>query len=109
MAKVSRGTTPTFTFIAPDGLDMTLPLKIWVTFSTMDEKEILTKTSDDLEVETDRVEVYLTQEETLGLADNTKVQLNWVYTDDETEKRSASNKMVIETESNLERVVLNAD
>lgn len=41
-----KGVTPTYTFKAPEGLDMTQATKVWVTFSTPDEREILTKTGD---------------------------------------------------------------
>ena len=48
---IYRGVTPTFTFRGPQGLDMTLPKQIWVTFSTPDEREIFTKTGDDVTAE----------------------------------------------------------
>ena len=106
MSEVIRGVTPTFTFVAPEGLDMTLPAKVWVTFSTPDEREIVTKEGSEVETETDRVSVTLSQEETFKLTKETKVQINWIYSDG---SRDASKKITIMTESNLKNEVLNAE
>lgn len=107
---IYRGVTPTFTFRGPQGLDMTLPKQIWVTFSTPDEREIFTKTGDDVTAEDNTVQVFLTQNETLRLPTrNVKVQINWVYQDGLKEKRASSNKFVISTENNLKNEVLYAD
>lgn len=105
-----RGVTPTYTFRAPEGLDMTQARKIWVTFSTPDEREILTKTGDDVTVTEHTVQVYLTQNETLRFpTSKVKVQLNWIYQDGLREKRASSNKFTINTENNLKNEVLYAD
>lgn len=106
MSELIRGVTPTFTFIAPEGLDMTLPSQIWVTFSTPDEREILTKKGDELDVEEDRINVFLSQDETLKFTRTILVQINWMYEDN---TREASEKITINTESNLKNEVLNAE
>ena len=107
---IYRGVTPTFTFRGPQDLDMTLARQIWVTFSTPDEREILTKTGNDVTAVANTVQVYLTQNETLRMPSrNVKVQLNWVYQDGSREKRASSNKFVINTENNLKNEVLYAD
>ena len=105
---IYKGVTPTFTFISPTGLDLTQADKAWVTFSTPDEREILTKRGDDLTItytqNKSRVAVFLTQAETLKIpADFAKVQLNWTYTDG---SRGASNKFRIDFENNLKNEVL---
>lgn len=105
-----RGVTPTYTFNAPDGLDMTQARQVWVTFSTPDEREILTKTGSDVTVTEHSVQVYLTQKETLRFpTSKVKVQLNWIYQDGFKEKRATSNKFIINTESNLKNEVLYAE
>lgn len=105
-----KGVTPTFTFRGPQGLDMTLSKQIWVTFSTPDEREIFTKTGDDVTAEDNTVQVFLTQSETLRLPTrNVKVQINWLYQDGFREKRASSNKIIIKAEDNLKNEVLHAD
>lgn len=102
-----QGVTPTFTFKAPDEVDLSLASKIWVTFSTMDERELLTKSGSELTIVDNSVEVYLTQEETLKLPVGTiKVQLNWIYEEGNKTKRACSNKLEIQIDSNLKREVL---
>ena len=103
-----KGVTPTYTFVSPAGLDLTLANKICVTFSTPDERELFTKTGEDVTVEftsnKSRVQVYLTQLETLRIpADFVRVQLNWTYNNG---KRGASNKFKIDFENNLKNEVL---
>lgn len=101
-----KGTTPTYTFTSND-VDLTIASKVFVTFSTMDEKEIMTK-SDDLVITSHSVEVYLNQEETLSLPTGSiKVQINWLYDDNGETKRACSNKMTIPTKKNLKNEVLN--
>ena len=103
-----RGVTPTYTFVSPAGLDLTQANKIWVTFSTPDEREIFTKTGEDVTVTVaqtkSRVQVSLTQAETLKIpAKFAKVQLNWTYAGG---SRGASNKFEITFEDNLKNEVL---
>ena len=108
-AMMYKGVTPTYTFKAPDGLDMSSATKVWVTFSTPDEREILTKTGNELEVTTDKVKVFLSQQETLHfITGKILVQLNWLYNEGSLTKRGASNKFSIIAETNLKNEVLNA-
>lgn len=102
-----QGVTPTFTFKAPEEVDLSLASKIWVTFSTMDERELLTKAGSDLVITGNSAEAYLTQEETLKLPiGDIKVQLNWLYQEGNRTKRACSNKLIINIDSNLKREVL---
>lgn len=97
-----RGTTPTYIFKTNDDIDLTLADKVYVTFSGMDESEIMTKTDDDLEVATNTIEVYLTQQETLSFPNGKiKVQINWLYGEGGKAKRACSQKMTIDAQKNL--------
>ena len=105
-----KGVTPTYTFKAPQTLDMTLATKVWVTFSTPDEREIFTKSGDDLTVTQHQVEVYLSQADTLRMpTGRVKIQLNWTYVEGTKVKRGASNKFFINAETNLKNEVLTND
>lgn len=106
-----KGVTPTYTFTAPEQLDMTQATMIWVTFSTTpEEREILTKYGDELTITAHSVSVYLSQEETLRFPDgDIKAQLNWIYEQDGKTKRATSNKFIIRAENNLKNEVLNGD
>lgn len=103
---LSRGTTVTMTFNAPEGLDMTIPTKVWVTFSTMNEKELLTV---EPQTETDKVIVELDQEDTLKLKDAYLAQINWLYEANGKIRRATSNKIELVSERNLKNEVLDAD
>ena len=96
-----KGTTPTFTFILNGDVDLTQATKVYVTFSNMNEKELLTKEGDDLTITPESVSVYLDQAETLALPEKVKVQLNWTYQDGSKTKRACSVKKVINNDSNL--------
>ena len=97
-----RGTTPTYTFTMPRGVDLTQASAVFVTFARKDESIIMTKTGDALDVSESTVEVYLTQEETLAFPNGTvQVQLNWIYQEGGKTKRACSNIMQISTRRNL--------
>lgn len=97
-----RGTTPTYTFTMPEGVDISLATGIYVTFCKMDGSLIMTKTDDDLNVVDNAVEVYLTQEETLSFPNSQiKVQLNWLYSEGDKDKRACSEIMTISVKKNL--------
>lgn len=110
-----RGTTPTFTFIAPDGLDMTEAQNVYVTFADSANNEYFTKSGDGLEIKTETVEgetvssvgVYLSQEETLRFTSGYfYVQINWTYPEGGKTKRAASERISIKAKPNLlERVI----
>ena len=105
-----RGTTPTFTFRIKGNVDLTQATDVYVTFSDMHEKELMTKTGNDLEITTESVadgtrssvSVYLNQAETLSLKeDKVKIQINWTYQDGSKEKRAVTKKKIIDVDSNL--------
>ena len=97
-----RGTTPTYTFTMPEGVDLTLADEIYVTFCKTNDALIMTKTGADLVVSSDKVDVFLTQEETLAFPNGfVQVQLNWLYQEEGRSKRACSNKMRIKAEKNL--------
>lgn len=105
-----RGTTPTFTFtIKNDTVDLAEAQNVYVTIR-QGSKEI-TKTGDDIEVETRTVNVFLGQEESLGLSEgaNAEVQINWTYLDqiDATTIRRAATKVktIQITKQLLKRVI----
>ena len=78
---IPRGTTPTLTLTFTDAtLDLTAADNVYVTFNT--PFATLTKSGEDLDVAAKQIDVFLTQEETLGFpAEQIEVQANWVYSD----------------------------
>ena len=83
-----RATTPTFILTLPSDIDQTEATNIYVTFAqpSQDRQEMdfsLTKTGEDLEVDKNVVNVYLTQEDTLHFISGRKVliQMNWIFGD----------------------------
>ena len=91
-----RGTTPTFSFTITDTtVDLSSAENVYVTL-TQNGKEI-TKTGSDIDVGTRTVNVFLSQEESMKLAEGTdaEVQLNWTYIDpgDLTTLRRAATKV----------------
>lgn len=97
-----RGTTPTFSLTVPETVDLTAAANIYVTFATMDNQNIVTKTGDDLEVTEHQVDVFLSQEETLLFAvGKIKLQINWTYNDAGTVKRACTDLAVISVKPNL--------
>lgn len=76
---ISKGTTPTVicTFNSQE-LDLTQANNVYVTFAS--NMKVFTKTGDDLIVEPNRVSVYLSQADTLGLQiEDAKIQVDWTY------------------------------
>lgn len=97
-----RGTTPTYTFSMPDGVDLTLASRVYVTFCKLDGALIIEKSDEDLEITDRTVEVFLTQEETLSFPNGLiQVQLNWLYEEGSRIKRACSQIMQIKAEKNL--------
>ena len=97
-----RGTTPTFTFRLKDqSVDLTQATRVYVTFSDMNEKELMTKENEDLDIDVREVSVYLSQAETITLPKKAKVQLNWLYQDGSKTKRACTTKKVINVDTNL--------
>lgn len=105
-----KGVTPTYTFKAPTDVDLSLASKIWVTFSTLGEREIFTKSGEDITIEDNKAKVFLSQKETLKFPEGeVKVQLNWLYPEGNKLKRACSNKFIINAEDNLKNEVLDVE
>lgn len=95
---ILRGSTPTviLQFNQPD-LDFTDTNNVYVTFSS--NLKSVTKTGDSLDIEPNRISVYLTQKDTLGFQlDEVEVQVNWTYDD---HMRSGSKIKKIAVDRNL--------
>lgn len=75
----SRGTTPTYTLILnQEDLDLSNATDVFVTFSNKDYRKIIEKEKNDLTIDGNEIEVYLSQEETLKFPlDHVLVQVNW--------------------------------
>lgn len=78
---VPRGVTPTFTFtLEDDNIDLTAVNNVYVSFAN--KGSCLTKTGSEIEVRAKEVDVYLSQEETLGFSETrVDIQINWTYAD----------------------------
>lgn len=76
-----RGTTPTFQLILKDEtIDLTEALNVYATFKQ--GSKVITKTGEDIDVSPTQVDVYMSQEETLGFRyGDIRIQLNWTYSD----------------------------
>lgn len=74
-----RGTTPTLTLhILDETIDLTQAENVYITIKQ--EKYTLTKTTPQLELTTNTINCYLTQEESLRFSEGTAdVQVNWTY------------------------------
>ena len=102
-----KGVTPTFIFKPKDSVDLSQANEVWVTFATMGNREIFTKSGDELRVTSDAVEVFLTQEETLSFPQGkVAIQLNWIYDEGTVTKRACSNRLEITVNRNLKNEVL---
>ncbi len=95
-----KGTTPTFT-LTVEGVDLTLASSVYVTFAGNDQKEILTKTGADIDVDEHSISVYLTQAETLAFPAQVCIQLNWTYVEDGTTKRACTEIETVTFNPNL--------
>lgn len=105
-----RGTTPTLTLKVPD-VDLTRVEEVYV---TVKQKNItVTKTGDDIEIETivgendtvqgSRILCWLAEQESLELSENVDalIQVNWTYIDGGFKKRAATKTKLIEIEKQL--------
>lgn len=102
-----RGITPTFTFNFPDSVDLTQASSVYVTFAKANNVAYFTKTGNDIEVSAHRVDVFLSQTETLSFLREVLVQVNWLYTvEGGTEKRACTKVMKVRTDQNLINEVL---
>jgi len=78
---VAEGTTPTFTltFAQDSGVDLTQAAHVYVVF---DGLKTIEKQDEDLTITERSVSVYLSQNETLSLANGAVgIQVNWTYDD----------------------------
>lgn len=93
-----RGTTPTFKLRLKDtSIDLTKADNIYVSFSQKSVR--LMKSGEDLEVNGNEVDVYLTQEESLKFVDGeVEIQINWTYDDG---SRACTNIVTINVSKNL--------
>lgn len=103
-----RGTTPTFTFtIRNNDVDLTEANNVYVSL-VQGNKEIV-KTGEDLEIAARTVSVWLTQTESMSLAEgsNAEVQINWTYIDmNDTTRRAATKVKAIPINKQLLRRVV---
>ena len=79
----ARGTTPTFTLTFPEAQDLNLlsAEHVYVTFKSTGGTVILTKSDEELQIESQSIGIYLTQKETLSFYDTVLIQANWTYLD----------------------------
>ena len=103
-----RATTPTFTFTIKDQtVDLSEAENIYVTLAQ--NSKTITKTGEDIEFTQPRtVEVWLTQQESLGLVEGgLEVQLNWTYEDASGNTRRAATlpKTIQVTKQLLKQVI----
>ena len=102
-----KGITPTFTFTLPEDVNLSNASSVYVTFADYYGKELLTKTGNEIEVSGNVVNVYLTQDETLGFPTGTvNAQINWTYAEDGKTKRACSDIVRAFFAKNLQNKVL---
>lgn len=102
----SRGTTPTYTLTLPSTVDLT-GKDVYVTFADKNYKKIIEKTNTDLDIDTNVIEVFLTQAETLKFPlAQVMVQVNWVSEEAGHIARGASVIKQIPTCRNLKEEVI---
>lgn len=100
-----KGTTPTFTLTLPETVDLSLAVNVYVSFAAKD-RTLFEKTGDDLEIDGNVCNVFLSQEETLSFPRRVSIQLNWTYTDGGVTKRSCSTVATVDVAENLANRVL---
>ncbi len=74
-----RGTTPTLTLhILDDNIDLTQATNVYLTIKQ--DNYTLTKTTPQLELSSNIIDCYLTQEESLRFSEGAAdIQINWTY------------------------------
>lgn len=103
-----RGTTPTFTLtIRDENVDLSEATNVYVTF--VQGSRVYEKTGDDITIDGRTVSVWLNQQESLDLSEDStmSVQINWTYLDvNDTVRRAATiPKCVKITKQLLKRVI----
>ena len=104
---MTQGTTPTFTLTFPDEIDFSIVDDIIVTFADAKMDVLMEKGKNDITIDRNVLEIYLTQEETLAFPIATLyVQVNWTYNVDGEIKRACSNIARFKTCKNLHDEVM---
>lgn len=102
MMTVTRGTTPTLTFIP--GADLTQANNVYVTFRTGDREITKSTENDSLVITPETVSVRLAQADTLAFAPGVMlVRINWTFSDG---SRMCSDDSVIYVRDNFPSEVL---
>lgn len=97
-----QATTPTFILTLPDTVDLSEVENLY--FTIEQNKTLLTKETEDLTVEGQTVQVFLSQQETLQFRTGTaSIQLNWTYGNG---ARGCSNIVQIHVDENLLKKVV---
>ena len=101
LMSIPRGTTPIFELtFKEEELDLTQAKNVYVTFRCKGCR--LTKSYDDLTIYPKRIDVHLTQEETLRFINEIEIQANWTFDGD----RCASKVVKYPIDKQLEKGVL---
>ena len=101
-----KGTTPTFSLVFSEQIDLTEATQIAVTFSDYRRNKIMEKTNADLEVSAHQIDITLTQEETLAMPREVLIQVNFLYVDGTTVRRTASEIADVRFNNNLKNEVM---
>lgn len=102
-----KGITPTFTLTLPEEVDLGVASNVYVTFANRGGKTLVQKKNDDIEINENTVNVYLTQDETLSFpSGSVYVQINWTYIEGGKTKRACSEIASVFWNDSLERGVL---
>ena len=105
--RIRKGTTPTLKLIlrkkkeTDPEIDLSVADDIFVTFSRTYQQVLFTKTGEDLEIDGNEINVFLSQEETLNLKgvghgndDSVLIQVNWTFTDELTNKKKRASTVI---------------
>lgn len=99
-----KGTTPTFIFTFPPDFDPSLAEEVVLTFSANKRDPILEKTTENLEITSEFIAVFLTQQETLALpTGRIHCQINFVYNDG---SRASTDIQTFVADNNLHNSVI---
>lgn len=103
----SRGTTPTYILTFPETIDLSIFDDIIVTITDQSYNVLLEKDRTEVEVGTNTIDVYLTQEETLALPlGSLLLQVNMTRQEGDLLKRVASEIVRVQSAKNLHEEVI---
>lgn len=96
-----RGTTPTLTLhILDDNIDLTQATNVYLTIKQ--DNYTLTKATPQLELSSNIINCYLTQEESLRFSEGAAdIQINWTYQNDGVTYRAATKIKTIQISPQL--------